>query len=65
MSSDEVRKALKDLIDRLDEIHADPVYKSVWTIHQLHVGPYRGPTYIEELARARAALEERWSAPST
>lgn len=53
----ELRGALQGLVDRLDEIHADPAYKTVWTIHQIHVGPYRGPTYVEELARARAALK--------
>lgn len=51
-----VREALKGLVDRLDEIHADPVYKSVWTVNQIHAGPYTGPTYVEALARARAAL---------
>lgn len=49
--------ALNGLVERLDEIHADPAYKSVWTIHQLHAGPYQGPTYVEALARARAALK--------
>lgn len=51
-----VRDALKGLIDRLDEIHEDPAYKSVWTVHQIHVGPYRGPTYVDAVARAREAL---------
>ena len=53
----ELSEALRGLVDRLDEIHADPVYKSVWTVNQ--TGPYTGPTYVEALARARAALEER------
>jgi hypothetical protein len=54
--SDELREALQGLVDRLDAIHADPAYKSVWTVNQIHVGPYTGPTYVEALARARAAL---------
>jgi hypothetical protein len=53
----EVSLALKGLVDRLDEIHADPAYESVWTVHQIHMGRYRGPTYIDALARARAALK--------
>lgn len=53
-----LHQALKGLVDRLDEIHADPAYRSVWTINQIHAGPYTGPTYVEALARARAALEE-------
>ena len=52
-----LNEALAELVNRLDEIHADPAYQSVWTIHQIHAGPYRGPTYVEALARARAALE--------
>ena len=52
-----LREALQGLVDRLDEIHADPAYKSVWTVNQIHVGPYTGPTYVEALARARAALK--------
>jgi len=53
-----LREALAALVNRLDEIHADPAYKSVWTVHQIHVGPYRGPTYVEALARAHEALDE-------
>ena len=49
--------ALSGLVCRLDQIHDDPAYKSVWTVHQLHVGPYQGPTYVDALAVARAALE--------
>ena len=54
---DEVRAALQGLVDRLDEIHADPAYKSVWTSYYVHGGRYDGPTYVEALARARAALK--------
>ena len=53
---EEMRGALAALVSRLDEIHADPAYKSVWTVNQIHAGPYSGPTYVEALARARAAL---------
>jgi hypothetical protein len=53
-----LREALEGLVNRLDEIHADPAYKSVWTVHQIHVGPYRGPTYVDALARAREALKQ-------
>jgi hypothetical protein len=50
--------ALAGLVNRLDEIHEDPAYKSVWTLHQIHVGPYRGPTYVDAMAAARAALKD-------
>jgi hypothetical protein len=49
-------EALRALVDRLDEINADPVYQSVWVVNQIHAGPYCGPTYVEALDRARAAL---------
>lgn len=51
-----VADALKGLVERLDYVHEDPAFKSVWEISQLHMGPYTGPTYVEALAEARAAL---------
>ena len=48
--------ALREFLDRLDEIHDAPAYKSVWTVNQLHMGPYQGPTYTEAFAKARAVL---------
>lgn len=45
-------------VNKLDLIHEDPAYKSVWTLHQVHGGEYRGPTYTAELAAARAVLME-------
>ena len=50
--------ALQGLVDRLDEIHADRTYQSVWAVNQIHAGPYNGPTYVDALARTRAALNE-------
>jgi hypothetical protein len=52
----ELRAALEGLVDRLEEIHADPAYKSVWTMYYVHGGRYHGPTYVEALARAKAEL---------
>ena len=52
-----VRDALKQLIDRLDQVHADPAYKSVWTQYHNHGGRYAGPTYTEALAKARKVVE--------
>ena len=49
-------EALKALLDQLDAVHADPRYRSVWEVSQLHVGPYNGPTYTAEYEAARAAL---------
>jgi len=52
-----LRVALRGLIERLDYVHADPSYKSVWMINQAHVGPYTGPTYAVDLEKARHTLE--------
>jgi hypothetical protein len=45
-------------VNKLDLIHEDSAYKSVWTVNQIHAGPYTGPTYTAELAAARAVLME-------
>ena len=52
------REALEGLVRRLEEVHADAAYQAVWQIAQLHVGPYRGLTYVDALARAAAVLGE-------
>lgn len=50
-------KALKGLVDQLDVVHNSPEYIGVWTLSQLHDGYYKGPTYTDALAAARAALK--------
>jgi hypothetical protein len=51
-----VCEAARRLADRLIVVHGDKRYASVWTISQLHVGPYSGPTYTRELDDLDAAL---------
>lgn len=51
-----IRDAAQALLDRLDWVHADPAYASVWMISQIHVGPYAGPTYSLEMDALRLAL---------
>jgi hypothetical protein len=52
-----LRKALQDLVRRLDEVHADEHYKSVWVSYMIHGGDYsRGLKYDGQLEAARAAL---------
>lgn len=51
-----LQEAARALLDRLDAIHEHPAYKSVWTVNQLHCGPYTGPMYVDELAVLRTAL---------
>lgn len=52
----ELREALATLVDKLDAVHADERLRAVWTVSQMHIGAYAGPTYTDELAAARAAL---------
>jgi hypothetical protein len=56
--TDRLRLAAQALVDRLTAVHADPAYESVWVVSQMHVGPYAGPTYTEEMLALRRALAE-------
>jgi hypothetical protein len=53
----EVIRALRALVEKLDEINAHPAFKSVWTLHHVHGGVYDGPNWVTELERAKKALE--------
>ena len=53
---DAVLTALDRLVKRLESIHEHPAYQSVWTINQIHCGPYSGPTYVAELNEAKRIL---------
>ena len=59
-----LREALQGLVDRLDEIAANDEFKSVWTLHYVHGGVYRGPNWVDALERARAALNEAMTEPT-
>jgi polyhydroxyalkanoate synthesis regulator phasin len=52
-----LKEALTKLVQKLDIVHADSRYEGVWTIAYLHGQSYTGPTYTDELAAARAALQ--------
>jgi hypothetical protein len=52
------RVALKTLLTRLDEVHADSRYMSVWMLYAAHGGRYTEPTYTAELEAARKALAD-------
>ena len=51
-----LRAALDGLVEKLNEVHADRQYQAVWQCSRLRYGQYTGPTYTEELAKAKAAL---------
>jgi len=61
--ADEVREAAASLASKLHAVHADPAYAGVWAFRQAHAGPYRGPTYTDELAALDAALAAPAPAP--
>jgi hypothetical protein len=49
--------ALERLVNRLDKIHANEHYKSVWYSYANHGGDYSdGPTYTRELKSAKDEL---------
>lgn len=52
----EAEALLKKLVDRLHAVHADPLYHSVWALHQIRNGAYTGPQYAKELAECDAYL---------
>ena len=52
-----IEVAARTLRDKLRAIHEDRAFQSVWTVNQLHAGPYRGPTYVDELAGLEEALD--------
>ena len=54
---DEAVAVLRALVDRLTGVHESAKYEAVWVFWHSHHGPYTGPTYVDELDRARAVLE--------
>lgn len=50
------KKALEELVVRLEEVHEDPRYEAVWISYQTHGGRYTEPTYTKQLASAKALL---------
>jgi hypothetical protein len=52
----EIRDALKILVERLEEIGRSSELASVFALYESHGFRYSGPNWVEELARARAAL---------
>jgi hypothetical protein len=60
----ELEEALFDLVSKLDIVHEAAEYKSVWTVHQIHCGPYRGLTYEAELTQAKRVLQRAGGEPA-
>lgn len=53
---DTLVEVLRSFVTKLDIIHADPQYMNVWHCAHNHIGPYRGPQYIDESEAARDTL---------
>lgn len=49
---------LVTLVRRIYEVHNDPRYAAVWSLAQLHGGPYSGPQFGKELAAAAAVVTQ-------
>ena len=52
------------LVKQLDLVHAHPNYHSVWSVSQLHIGPYVGPKYEDELKALKDSLSRHQQAPN-
>lgn len=48
----------QSLVTKLREIEADPGYKSVWGLFDIHGGKYDGPNYKAELESLEKGLKE-------
>lgn len=57
--SDECRRILKNLVDKLVSLNDDPTYNGVWALYHAHGQKYDGPTYEKELNEAREFLSGR------
>ena len=44
------------LLKKLKLVHDSAEYETVWHISQSHVGPYKGPTYNDEMDKLKAAI---------
>ena len=51
------RDALRKLVLVIDAVEASPSYQGVFVLNHIHGGKYIGPTWEDELAAARKALE--------
>lgn len=51
-----LKEAATRFVEKLRLVHADARYQSVWTVAQLHIGPYTGLKYDEELEALKKAL---------
>ena len=52
-----IEVAARKLVEKMDEVFKSPEHTSVWTLHQLHFGPYKGPSYADELVALKKVLE--------
>ena len=51
------REALEALVYKLDAVHEDARYQSVWQVYAIHGFKYTEPTYIRELEQAKQVLD--------
>mgnify|MGYP001608579524 CR=1 FL=1 len=56
--NERLRAVSTALTSKLRVIHEDEQFRTVWQIAHIHLGPYDGPTYTQELADLERALEQ-------
>lgn len=57
-------QVLRALVDRLEFVHNDDRYKSVWTLYMIHGGRYTEPKYDKEFETAKKYLASVPEAPN-
>ena len=53
----ELEPAVQKLIAKMDQVHNDPAYKSLYTISMVHGCPYDGPNYGDEFQIVKDLLK--------
>lgn len=48
--------AIRNLLNKIQEIENNPSYRSVWLNAQIHLGEYDGPQYVNEIFKLKTIL---------
>lgn len=51
-----VLRRARELVKKIEEVHASEEHYRVWATAQMHLGSYKGPTYKAELDALKKAL---------
>jgi hypothetical protein len=53
-----LRKALQDLVDKLDLLAKDEQFQGVFVLYNVHGGYYTGPNWVVEFEAAKKVLSD-------